>query len=219
MFLDLGSVERVSLLFLETLASLSKEKLLILIDEPELHLHPRFQEKLADYLWNLSHGENGHQIFVTTHSPIFYKNSIGRLGVKTFITNKDEDSNITVSEMSLNNGLFPWSPSWGEINYFAYNYLTIEFHDELYGFIQENTKLHKEKEIDDYLESKGLVKNRAWTREKNGVAGNTYNCTLSVFIRNKIHHPENITMQAKEFTNKELAESIRLMSDIVKHLT
>jgi hypothetical protein len=92
--------------------------------------------------------------------------------------------------MSLNKGLFPWSPSWGEINYFAYNYSTIEFHDELYGFIQEKTKYYKVKEIDDYLESQGLEKNKTWTIEKDGVAGSTFNCTLSVFIRNRTHHPE-----------------------------
>ena len=50
------------------------------------------------------------------------------------------------------------------------------------------------------------------------MAGNKYNCTLSVFIRNKIHHPENITMQAVDFNNEELAESIKLMIDIVKQL-
>jgi len=208
----------VSLLFLETLASLSKEKLLILIDEPELHLHPRLQDKLSDYLWNLSQGDNGHQIFITTHSPIFYKNSIGRSGVKTFITTKDKNSIVSVNEMSLSSSLFPWSPSWGEINYFAYNYLTIEFHDELYGYIQEKTKCYKEKEIDDYLESKGFIKNKNWTREKDGVPVNTYNCTLPVFIRNKIHHPENGTMQGVDFTVEELAESIERMIETVKLL-
>jgi len=208
----------VSLLFLETLASLSKEKLLILIDEPELHLHPKLQDRLADYLWNLSRGENGHQVFVTTHSPIFYKNSIGRDGVKTFVTNKDENSKISVSEMSLDSGLFPWSPSWGEINFFAYNYLTIEFHDELYGYIQEKTKCYREKEIDDYLEGQGLVKSKNWTREKDGVPGATYNCTLAVFIRNKIHHPENVTMKGQDFTEYELLVSTEQMIEIVKTL-
>ena len=215
---NLGSgVEMIiSLLFLETLASLSKEKLLILIDEPELHLHPRLQDILADYLWQLSAGENGHQVFVTTHSPIFYKNSIGRSGVKTFITTKDNNSNVTIEEMSLSSGLFPWSPSWGEINYSAYNYLTIEFHDELYGYIQEKTKFYKEKEVDDYIESKGLAKEKSWTREINGMSGNTYDCTLPVFIRNKIHHPENTIMQPSEFTKKELAKSIEQMVRIIK---
>jgi len=212
-YLGSGIEMIISLLFLETLASMSKEKLLILIDEPELHLHPRLQEQLADYLWQISSRKGGHQIFITTHSPVFFKNCVGRSGVKTFVTNIEEKSNkILVNEMSFSNGLFPWSPSWGEINYFAYNYMTIEFHDELYGFIQERTGCFVEKDIDDLLETKyGIQKNRSWTPERNGIAQSVKNVTLPVFIRNRIHHPENKTMQTYGISSGDLKQSIEYL--------
>ncbi len=81
----------ISLIFLETLASMSNEKLVILIDEPELHLHPKLQEKLADYLLELTDEEKDHQIFITTHSPIFFKHVVNKKGVKTLITKKIPD--------------------------------------------------------------------------------------------------------------------------------
>ncbi|MBP6872077.1 MAG: AAA family ATPase [Bacteroidales bacterium] len=217
-YLGSGIEMIISLLFLETLASMSKEKLLLLIDEPELHLHPKLQERLADYLWNISSGKDGHQIFVTTHSPIFFKNCIGRDGVKTFVTRKEDKSEkIFVDEISFGNGLFPWSPSWGEINYIAYNYGTIEFHDELYGFIQERTLCFREHEIDDCLEKNfGVQKNRQWTPEKEGVAQALRNITLPVFIRNKIHHPENKAMKTVNFNGNELKESIELLIQVAR---
>ncbi|MBK7442543.1 MAG: AAA family ATPase [Bacteroidetes bacterium] len=219
-YLGSGIEMIISLLFLETLASMSKEKLQILIDEPELHLHPKLQEQLAEYLWKISSGKDGHQIFVTTHSPIFFKNCVGRDGVKTFVTRKeDKTDKIFVDELSLGNGLFPWSPSWGEINYFAYNYMTIEFHDELYGFVQEKSHLFREKEIDDFLEQKfNIPKDRQWIRENGGVPKQPINTTLPVFIRNKIHHPENKAMQAETFSSNELKESIEILISVVNSI-
>src|SRR5450759_3653282 len=119
---------------------------------------------------------------------------------------------IRIDEISFGKGLFPWSPSWGEINYFAYNYVTAEFHDELYGFIQERSQCLREHEMDDFLEQKfGIAKNRQWTPEKGGTPQQLRNVTLPVFIRNKIHHPENKTMRAVNFDRKDLFESTELL--------
>src|ERR1035437_1752344 len=88
--------------------------------------------------------------------------------------------------------------------------MTTEFHDELYGFIQERTQCLKEQDMDDLLEQKfGIAKNKQWIPERAGIPLQTRNLTLPVFIRNKIHHPENKTMQAVSFNGADLNESIQ----------
>ena len=62
----------ISLLFLETLASLSKGRIVVLMDEPELHLHPSLQEKFAEYIKSFSQEK---QVFVSTHSPYLFGSS------------------------------------------------------------------------------------------------------------------------------------------------
>lgn len=59
-----------ALIFLETLAKISREKIIIVIDEPELHLHPALQDKLAKHLADVS---DESQVFISTHSPFFFK--------------------------------------------------------------------------------------------------------------------------------------------------
>lgn len=203
-----------SLLFLDTLASLSKEKLLILIDEPELHLHPLLQEKLAEYLHDLSENEK-YQIFITTHSPIFYKNLINRSNVSAFICNKTNENSI--QKYTETEPLFPWSPSWGEINYFAFNYTTVEFFNELYGYLMEISACSSCKNLDEWLNKQYKIYcDNDWTPERNGQPQQTEKVSLMTYIRHKIHHPENKTMQQNNYTNEELKKCIDKMIEIIR---
>ncbi len=203
-----------SILFLDALASLSRENLIILIDEPELHLHPNLQEKFANYLYKLSENKK-YQIIITTHSPIFFKHLCNRDGVMALITKKDNEFEIMSYEPKQS--IFPWGPTWGEINYFAYDYPTVEFHNELYGYLQEITEKTSCNDLDDYLNSHYQIpKDKKWTPEKNGQPQSPKHVTLMTFIRHKIHHPENKTMQSENFDGQKLKESIEKMIKIIK---
>ncbi len=154
------------------------------------------------------------QIFLTTHSPYFFADrSLMNIGLFIF---KRKDNNSNVEKIDSNWGLFPWSPSWGEINYQAYNLPMLEFHNELYGYMQEKNKKFSQNDIEKYFEDIGLKKVNKWTREKNGIAQSEQDVTLQTFIRNKVHHPENSTMQTVEYTQNELSQSIEEMIDILK---
>jgi predicted ATP-dependent endonuclease of OLD family len=212
-YLGSGVEMIISLLFLETLASLSKQKLVILIDEPELHLHPSLQNKLSDYLEEIS---KTHQVIISTHSPIFFKNCLGKNNIQLLVA-KNENGESKFSK-SQEFGLFPWSPSWGEINYFAFNHPTIEFHDELYGYLQEFSNIYDQNKFDNWLCKNNIPKDKTWTKEVKGNPQKPEKVTLPTFIRNKVHHPENKTMQNDNFSNEELNNSILKLINLCKEL-
>lgn len=200
----------ISLLFLETLASLSKENFIVIIDEPELHLHPLLQNKFINYLLELS---NRNQVIISTHSPYFFKNCISNTNVELLISKKIS-SQISIENTGNNFGLFPWSPSWGEINFFAYNLPTIEFHNEIYGYIQDIKSISLERETETFFVTNGLNKIKQWIRYKDGQASAPYDVTLMTYIRNTIHHPEN--KMNSPYTEQELEDSIKAMINILQ---
>jgi predicted ATPase len=63
------------------------KKSLILLDEPEVSLHPGAQKKLRDFLLEQSLS-SGHQIVICSHSPIFLE-QLSAKSIKVFVPNSD----------------------------------------------------------------------------------------------------------------------------------
>lgn len=180
--------------------------ILFFIDEPETFLHPQAQNKLLDSLEKISEES---QIFIITHSPYLLK----KYKVETHSMNvftKEKGLNEVKAGKEFN--LFgASSPTWGEINYYAFGVLSVEFHNELYGFIQakailEDEKYYHEAEFEKYLIDKGFVQDQTYILLKKDGTVENQTRTLPTKIRNIIHHPEN-TNNTKQ-TNEELKISI-----------
>lgn len=181
----------------------------LFIDEPEICLHPSGQKKLLDALMVISKTK---QVFVTTHSP-FMLSSPNLKNTGLFIFKKDNNKNLISTANTA--PMFPWSPSWGGISYRAYNLPTVDLHNELYGHLQEKNSQFKLSDIEAWFNSKGVACNKQWTQEKNGVPQQSKPATLQTFIRNHIHHPENVTMQSNRYTEAELKQSIDEMINLL----
>lgn len=191
-----------------------KKPLFLFIDEPETFLHPKAQEKLLNALDIIS---DVQQVFVTTHSPYLLKSFNSHRHI-LYSCKKSLDSNESISSSSL--ALFgKSSPTWGEINYFAYDILSVEFHNELYGFVQARAididpKNEKIDEFDKYLNSKGILIDVDWIHEKS-TGDRMYKVTNPTFIRNTIHHPEN--QKNTLYTPEDLRSSTEKLINIMRN--
>jgi ABC-type multidrug transport system ATPase subunit len=177
--------------------------LFFFIDEPEICLHPKAQYQLLDALIEIA---KVRQIFISTHSPYFLKRFSAKNHKLLVFARNGTDVKVTPGDALT---LFNWSPSLGEINHRAYQLYTVEFHNELYGHIQEKEGQFNESDMEAFLVSKGNKQSKNWVRIKNGQAQNGRAVTLMTFIRNTIHHPEN--RQNADYSDQELKDSIEAM--------
>lgn len=183
--------------------------ILFFIDEPETFLHPQAQNKLLDALEKIS---DKSQIFIITHSPYLLK----KYEKDTHSMNIfSKDAGMNKIEAGNEFELFGTSsPSWGEINYYAFGVLSVEFHNELYGFIQakailEDEKNYFEDEFEKYLVTKGINQDQSYVKLKKDSSTENQTRTLPTKIRNIIHHPEN--PNNTRFTEGELKTSIEAL--------
>ena len=198
---------------LDTEEATPSKPIMFFIDEPETFLHPKAQDKLIDSLNRLA---DKSQVFITTHSPyLLRKFNSDTQQINIFYKNDKGDNKI--SDKKQLNLFGTSSPTLGEINYVAFEIESVEFHNELYGFLQarameEDSGNYHEKNFDQWLVSRGLSKNKRYIRVNSNGTIQNQNKTLPTFIRNIIHHPENTN---NEFNSKDLSDSIKELLSIM----
>lgn len=104
----------------------------ILIDEPEISMHPRWQSNIFTFYSNLfkstPSAEQKSQIFFATHSEYVLKDAMSKGAKVIVLTEKGCEYIDELSEL-------PFGPTYSEIKYYAFKIPSIEFHDELYGIL------------------------------------------------------------------------------------
>ncbi len=166
------------------------------IEEPETSQHSQHQKQLIKALIRLSEAANT-QILLTTHSPVIVK-ELDFNHLKMVLRDGESKTVKSVEPSQL-----PY-PSLNEVNFSAFNELTEEYHNELYGFIEN------EGQMDEYRNGKQTM---AYNKVLRGGNTRVEQIILTDYIRHQIHHPEN--QNNMRFTAEELEISIKLMREFI----
>jgi len=162
----------------------------------------------------LSH-EDGIQVILTTHSSFVVK----QLTYDDIRVIDERDGKRTISRPTSQ--ALPY-PSLNEINYTSFADATEEYHNELYGCIQENAMgidatYSREKDFEQWLVNNGVQQCKQWIRiGRDGSVQSPCPITLETYIRNTIHHPENL--HNTKFTYEELYSSIEEMRNLITNV-
>lgn len=167
------------------------------IEEPETAQHAYHQNLLIHALKELAKKDN-IQVIITTHSSLILK----QLDFEEVRLVKDIEQGKKIE--SINKSQLPY-PSLNEIAYTAFGDSSIEYHNELYGYIESEGWKH------DF--EKGRPQLPYVRKTKNGPK--TEQLIKTEIIRHQIHHPENTFN--KHFTSEELDYSIQEMRSFIEN--
>jgi predicted ATP-dependent endonuclease of OLD family len=170
------------------------------IEEPETSQHTENQRKLIHALTELTRIPNT-QVIITTHSAQIVR-ELNQYNIRIV---RKRDGEKVVENVSQNQ--LPY-PSLNEVNYLAFSEISEEYHNELFGYIDEQRWFNEYKAGKPTRTYIRLFRNGT-TKEEQKI--------LSEYIRHVIHHPENTNNP--RFTLKELQESIDLMRAFISSKT
>lgn len=180
-------------------SSHSNVNVIYAIEEPETSQHLNHQLMLVEALKSLS-SKTYAQVLITTHSAHIVKHlDFCDLRLVYF----DEQGHKCVRNI-LSNQL-PY-PSLNEINLLAFEEVPEEYHNELYGYIEQ------EGWLSNYKSGKPL---RNYNKLNRQGALITQQLCLTEYIRHQIHHPENT--HNPHYTQSELRQSIDMMRTFIEN--
>lgn len=167
---------------------------ILLIDEPETHLHPPAQLNLLEELIKITKNNKNNILFFATHSNYL----IDKINLdRNYRVEKENNLTTVIAKVSKR------VSTYSEVNYEIFGILNNDYHNELYGYI----------ESEDKTQLDNIPKSKKWIHCKTKYEKEV---SLSEYIRHSIHHPENTLND--NFTDKELKKSIELLRIIKEKL-
>lgn len=200
----------LALLVKKEVAKTKRHDLIVMIDEAEMHLHPSLQQILVKEIMELS---KSVQVFITSHSPIFVHelflaDTSGN--TKKHLLKKCTDGGVV--NVEIKEALLPRATP-AEINYLAFNYPTLEYHNELYGQLSYLKELTSPSKLDKSFDI-GEEEKYEWVRDN----GHSEKLSVHSILRNSFHHKENQENKycTDEFIMQQLPGSIDFLRDCIR---
>ena len=185
---------------------------IVMIDEPELSMHPKWQKKILDYYRGLFTSDDNAtqsvQMIVATHSEYVIQSALEDRDNVLVIVLTDENGTIRSRKVTAPNVL-PTITS-AETNYLAFGVPSTDYHIELYAYLQMKTINHTIESCDAYIAQQPQY-DRTKHEKLDGYRNHNYQ-TLPTYIRNAIDHPES----GRSYTEEEFKASIELLIDLCR---
>lgn len=187
----------------------------IMIDEPELSMHPKWQKRILQYfkdLFKAADGSQKAQLFFATHSEYVLGEAL-KDKEKTLVIVLNDDNGTIKKREDIKPLALP-SITASEINYVAFGIPSIDYHIALYGAIQSKYNKHSIVGCDQFIETQCAPYYNAATH---GIVTSYHGTdfhTLPSMIRNHIDHPDN----PYTYTEAQMETSINLMRNILLNI-
>ena len=187
-----------------------------LVDEPELSMHPKWQQKVLQFYRNLFNkgGSQDAQMILATHSEYVLRSALEDRDNVLIITLSNDHGTIHSKNITAP-AILPTITS-AETNYLAFGILSVDYHIELYGYLQNKTGNFTVKSCDNYIAAQTAFYNPALHAKASSFTdqkGQTRNYqTLPTYIRNLIDHPD----PNRNYTQEELKRSTELLIELCR---
>lgn len=186
----------------------------VLIDEPEVSLHPRWQKEILAYYQNLFkvNGEQKSQIFIATHSPFIIEAALKDKDNALIIVLKNNNGKVSAINLDQSNFVLPTS-ALAEINYEAFNIASRDYHNELFSYLQDLTGLESVGKTDKFILGSSSITGAMKCETHHPTNIKIKYHTLPTKIRNNIDHPNN----GNNFNDQELIMSTEFLREICRN--
>jgi len=171
---------------------------ILLLDEPETHLHPQAQEDLLKELIKITDNKRNNIVFFATHSNYM----IDKVDLSRNFKIIKERDNTEKKQFNKKNS------TYASVTFEVFGIDSMDYHNELYDKLREDysAEINKDNigilEFDSgfFVQKKKNKTNYSYKEQQNKV-------TLPTYVRNAIHYPQN---KDKKFS-EHLQNSINLL--------